>query len=106
MRVVCSWRLRRGGHFDRQPASCPILEGAVVENGFDAERTSGEHDSRSLQADVAIRDDAIALRLLTLLDGTRNRTMLQEALGPDYHGGAERLEALLRFFGKVALLIR
>jgi hypothetical protein len=50
-------------------------------------------------------DDEIALRLLTLLDGTRNRTMLQEALGPSYHGGAERLEALLRFFGKVALLI-
>lgn len=50
-------------------------------------------------------DDEIALRLLTLLDGTRNRTMLQEALGPSHHGGAERLEALLRFFGKVALLI-
>jgi hypothetical protein len=31
--------------------------------------------------------------------------MLHEALGPNFHGGTERLEAPLRFFGKVALLI-
>ncbi len=50
-------------------------------------------------------DDEIALRLFMLLDGTRNRAMLQEALGPRYNGGPERLEALLRFFGSAALLV-
>ena len=57
----------------------------------------------NLRHEMVQVDDTIALRLLTLLDGTRNRAMLQETLGRDC--SPERLEALLRFFGKVALLV-
>jgi hypothetical protein len=56
----------------------------------------------NLRHEMVHIDDAVALRLLTLLDGTHDRAMLQEALGRDC--SPQRLEALLRFFGKVALL--
>jgi len=56
----------------------------------------------NLRHEMVHIDDTVALRLLTLLDGTRDRAMLQEMLGRDC--SSQRLEALLRFFGKVALL--
>ena len=56
----------------------------------------------NLRHEMVHIDDTIALRLLSLLDGTHDRATLQETLGRDC--SPQRLEALLRLFGNVALL--
>ncbi len=48
--------------------------------------------------------DAHAHKLLPLLDGTRDKDALMEALGPTFDRGAEGLDAMLQFFAKVSLL--
>ncbi len=49
--------------------------------------------------------DADARRLLTLLDGTRDRNALLRELGPGFHHGAARLDAMLQAFARLALLV-
>jgi SAM-dependent methyltransferase/methyltransferase-like protein len=58
----------------------------------------------NLRHEMVNLSDPFARRLVPLLDGTRNRRTLIEALGSDYDRGEEGLDAMLRFFGKVSLL--
>ena len=64
----------------------------------------------SLWHDAVKLDDTVARALLPLLDGTRDRAALVAALGAKLEGEAgaspaETLEAHLRHFGKLALLL-
>ncbi|MFI4902750.1 MAG: methyltransferase regulatory domain-containing protein [Burkholderiales bacterium] len=56
------------------------------------------HESVSL-AEPAAR------RLLTLLDGTRDRSALLRELGPTFEAGAPGLDAMLHAFARLALLV-
>lgn len=58
----------------------------------------------NLRHEMVNLSDPFARRLVPLLDGTRSRRTLQEALGTGYDRGPDGLEAMLRFFGKVSLL--
>ena len=58
----------------------------------------------NLRHEMVNLSDPFARRLVPLLDGTRNRRTLLDALGPQYDRGPDGLDAMLRFFGKVALL--
>jgi SAM-dependent methyltransferase len=49
--------------------------------------------------------DADGRRLLTLLDGTRDRGALLRELGPGYEHGAAGLDAMLQAFARLALLV-
>jgi hypothetical protein len=64
----------------------------------------------SLWHDAVKLDDPVARALLPLLDGTRDRAMLVAALGTKLEGAgsasaAETLEAHLKHFAKLALLL-
>jgi hypothetical protein len=58
----------------------------------------------NLRHEMVNLSDSFARRLVPLLDGTRRRQALLEALGADYDRGPDGLDAMLRFFGKVSLL--
>lgn len=58
----------------------------------------------NLRHEMVNLSDPFAHRLVPLLDGTRNRRTLQEALGTEYDRGQDGIDAMLRFFGRVALL--
>lgn len=49
--------------------------------------------------------DADGRRLLTLLDGTRDRAALLRELGPGFRHGAAGLDAMLQAFARLALLV-
>jgi SAM-dependent methyltransferase len=53
---------------------------------------------------VSLADDG-ARRLLSLLDGTRDRDALLRELGPGFQHGAAGLDAMLQAFARLALLV-
>ena len=58
----------------------------------------------SLRHESVNLSDPFAYRLLPMLDGTKDRAVLQRELGPDFDRGSIGFDAILRFFAKVSLL--
>jgi hypothetical protein len=58
----------------------------------------------NLRHEMVNLSDPAAHQLVQLLDGTRNRRALLEALGPQFTRGSDGLEAMLRFCARVSLL--
>lgn len=59
----------------------------------------------SLRHESVNLNDPFAYRLLPLLDGTKDRAVLQRELGPDFDRGSIGFDAILQFFAKVSLLV-
>jgi SAM-dependent methyltransferase len=58
----------------------------------------------NLRHEMVNLSDPFAHQLVMLLDGTRDRNLLFDAMGPQFNRGRDGLEAMLRFCGKVSLL--
>ncbi len=121
---IAAWRTRQASASDR-PIEALLAEayiGGVVELFLQPAALTTSASERPVASPVAramaktrarvvnLRhemvnlSDPFAHRVVPLLDGTRDRRVLLEALGTEYDRGRDGLEAMLRFFGKVSLL--
>lgn len=89
-----------------QPASVAVVAPDKPRASRVARRSALDHRQVVNQRHESVNlSDVHARKLLPMLDGTHDRRALLAGLGAQYDGGPDGLEAVLRFFAKMSLLV-